>query len=127
MELKCAFQTYHWGRPGSSSAVAQLVAASQPEFSISEQTHYAELWMGTHGSGPSVLAESGQSLDEYIQQNPHVLGERVLAKFGTQLPYLLKVLSVNTALSIQAHPSKVRGTAAAVGALVLRVASGRAC
>nr|QIA50420.1 mannose-6-phosphate isomerase [Semibalanus balanoides] len=106
MELKCAYQTYHWGRPGSSSAVAQLVAAGQPEFTLSEETPYAELWMGTHGSGPSVLASSGQPLADYIRENPQVLGERVLAKFGVQLPYLFKVLSVNTALSIQAHPSK---------------------
>ncbi|KAF0289573.1 Mannose-6-phosphate isomerase [Amphibalanus amphitrite] len=106
MELKCAYQTYHWGRPGSSSTVARLVAASQPGFSVSEDTHYAELWMGTHGSGPSVLAATGQPLADYIREHPEVLGERVAARFGTQLPFLLKVLSVDTALSIQAHPSK---------------------
>ena len=84
------------------------MAAAQPDFTLSEETHYAELWMGTHGSGPSVLAATGQPLAEYIRDNPQVLGDRVLAKFGVQLPYLFKVLSVNTALSIQAHPSKVR-------------------
>ena len=31
---------------------------------------------------------------------------QVLSRFGKDLPYLLKVLSVETALSIQAHPDK---------------------
>ena len=31
---------------------------------------------------------------------------QVLQRFGNDLPYLFKVLSVDTALSIQAHPDK---------------------
>ncbi|XP_037089240.1 mannose-6-phosphate isomerase-like [Pollicipes pollicipes] len=105
MELKCAHQTYHWGRRGSESTVAQLAAAAQG-LAVDEASPYAELWMGTHPSGPSVLAKSGQQLADWIRQNPSALGEKVLQKFGQRLPYLFKVLSVNMALSIQAHPSK---------------------
>ena len=31
--------------------------------------------MGTHKSGPAVLAESGQLLSDWISLNPHALGE----------------------------------------------------
>jgi mannose-6-phosphate isomerase len=43
---------------------------------------------------------------KYIQKDPTVLGEKVRNKFGNDIPFLFKVLSVETALSIQAHPNK---------------------
>lgn len=46
--------------------------------------------MGTHDSCPSKLKGSNLSLKEYLS--------------GQDLPFLFKVLSVRTALSIQAHP-----------------------
>lgn len=64
--------------------------------------------MGTHPNGPSRIASSGESLHEWIIQNPQALGDQVLNMFGVQLPFLFKVLSVNKALSIQVHPSKVQ-------------------
>jgi len=71
---------------------------------------YAEFWIGTHGSGPSfLLLRSGAdpvSLEEWILQNPSVLGEKVAARWAGDLPFLFKVLSVAKALSIQAHPDK---------------------
>ncbi|KAE8718720.1 Mannose-6-phosphate isomerase 1 [Hibiscus syriacus] len=72
---------------------------------------YAELWMGTHESGPSVLVEDdeqnvGLGLNEWIENNPNVLGVNVLETWGSRLPFLFKVLSVGKALSIQAHPDK---------------------
>jgi mannose-6-phosphate isomerase len=51
----------------------------------------AELWMGTHGAGPS-LAE-GVSLREAA---------------GGELPFLFKILAVEKPLSIQAHPDKTQ-------------------
>jgi mannose-6-phosphate isomerase len=62
--------------------------------------------MGTHPNGPSIVSESGISLKDYIEKHPQVLGEKSRQLFGDDLPYLLKVLSVNQALSIQAHPNK---------------------
>lgn len=55
MELVCAVQKYAWGVPGINSSVAQLAKATQPSCTIDENTPYAELWMGTHPNGPSVL------------------------------------------------------------------------
>lgn len=69
--------------------------------------------MGTHLSGPSyIYGNKEEPLETYISLNPKVLG--ISAKmFGRTLPFLLKVLSVGKALSIQAHPNKVRTTSVA--------------
>lgn len=69
---------------------------------------YAELWMGTHPSGPSQVGASGEPLREHVRRRPTALGARVVERFGDDLPFLFKVLSVRTALSIQAHPDKAR-------------------
>lgn len=106
MELKCAVQNYEWGKLGSDSKVAQLLG-SDPDFQISEKTPYAELWMGTHPNGPSSLKDINQTLTDWIQLNPNSLGLKSVEKFGNDLPFLFKVLSVKKALSIQAHPTKV--------------------
>ena len=47
--------------------------------------------MGTHPSGPSVLAVTGQTLKEWVQAHPEALGDAVLKRFGTDLPFLFKV------------------------------------
>lgn len=64
--------------------------------------------MGTHASGPSVLASTGQTLASWLADHPEALGDKVIEQFGSksELPFLFKVLSVNKALSIQAHPNK---------------------
>uniref|UniRef100_A0A8D0H996 Mannose-6-phosphate isomerase n=1 Tax=Sphenodon punctatus TaxID=8508 RepID=A0A8D0H996_SPHPU len=54
--------------------------------------------MGTH--------PKGDTLGQWITDNPGCLGSKVKDTFQGQLPFLFKVLSVNTALSIQAHPNK---------------------
>jgi len=108
MELNCAIQSYEWGKIGSSSLVAQLKkSGSDNDFHIEPNKSYAELWMGSHPNGPSVIASSGENLGEWISAHPESLGSVVRGRFGDQLPFLFKVLSVNKALSIQAHPSKV--------------------
>jgi len=104
MELNCAVQQYAWGKIGLESKVAQLVK-NKPSLEIDGNSPYAELWMGTHPNGPSTIASSGKSLDEYIKSNPEVLGDSCRKQFGDNLPFLFKILSVNKALSIQAHPN----------------------
>lgn len=106
MELFCSVQPYAWGKVGSDSMVAKLAGKACQDFSVSQDSAYAELWMGTHPNGPSKLTETGELLSEYIAKHPEVLGAKIREKFGDQLPYLFKVLSVNKALSIQAHPNK---------------------
>ncbi|KAG8228285.1 hypothetical protein J437_LFUL006253 [Ladona fulva] len=106
MELSCYVHQYAWGKVGHQSEVALLKKDADPSFIISDNCPYAELWMGTHPSGPSLLKDSGEKLEEWIKSNPETLGSKVREAFGDQLPYLFKVLSVQKALSIQAHPSK---------------------
>ncbi|MCM0676917.1 mannose-6-phosphate isomerase, class I [Micromonospora phytophila] len=90
---------YAWG---SRSAIAELqgrpVPSDGPE---------AELWLGAHPGGPATVDRDGDrvSLTELLLAEPeHWLGERVLGRFGTRLPFLLKVLAADAPLSLQAHP-----------------------
>jgi len=105
MELQCAVQKYAWGKLGKLSLVAQLSEANSTTV-IDEKERYAELWMGTHPSGPSKISSSNELLSEYLNKNADSLGEEEKKKFGPQLPFLFKALSVAKALSIQAHPNK---------------------
>ncbi|VDL89505.1 unnamed protein product [Schistocephalus solidus] len=69
---------------------------------------FLQLWMGTHPSGPSKFVDHGcENLADYIHKDTSVLGTESVKLFGETLPFLFKVLSVNKALSIQAHPNKV--------------------
>ncbi|KAJ9590035.1 hypothetical protein L9F63_016851, partial [Diploptera punctata] len=97
---------YAWGKRGRNSEVALLNSSGDPDFMIDDNMPYAELWMGTHPNGPSILKGSSQKLSEWIVANPESLGYETREKFGVQLPFLFKVLSVNQALSVQAHPDK---------------------
>ncbi|XP_019856437.1 PREDICTED: mannose-6-phosphate isomerase-like [Amphimedon queenslandica] len=109
LELSCAVQKYAWGKYGSASEVAKL-KLKDPSFSLSEQEPYAELWMGTHVKGPSIISYpssiNGLQLSKWIHDNPSSLGQKVVDKYGRNLPFLFKILSINKALSIQAHPTK---------------------
>ncbi|CAH1155756.1 unnamed protein product [Phaedon cochleariae] len=106
MELKCKIQNYEWGKKGSKSKVAILYGNVNEKFVIDEDVPYAELWMGTHVNAPSQIKDTEENLSSYIKNNPSSLGLEVTRIFKNELPFLFKVLSVNKALSIQAHPSK---------------------
>ena len=104
LSLTCAVQNYDWGIKGTSevSALGELNTgvASDPT------KPYAEL-MGTHPSGPSSVRGTGKGLRETIAADAvKHLGVKVVERFGDDLPFLTKVLSVAKALSIQAHPDK---------------------
>ncbi|KAG0212986.1 Mannose-6-phosphate isomerase [Mortierella sp. GBA30] len=103
--LDCQAQSYDWGKVGSSSKVAQF-AASSPGFIIDETRPYAELWMGTHRSGPSKLYQTDKTLESILMANPRLLTPHFHEKYNGHLPFLFKVLSIGKALSIQAHPDK---------------------
>ncbi|XP_021063050.1 mannose-6-phosphate isomerase [Mus pahari] len=107
--LSCVVQQYAWGKVGSKSEVASLLASSDPVAQISEDKPYAELWMGTHPRGDSKILDnriSQKTLGQWIAENQDCLGPKVKNTFNGKLPFLFKVLSVDTALSIQAHPNK---------------------
>ncbi|KAI8322740.1 phosphomannose isomerase [Martensiomyces pterosporus] len=106
IRLSCNVNNYHWGKHGLSSKAAQF-AATNPGVAIDEQQTYAELWMGTHPSGPSKVFGTDTNLSAIVDEDPaRALSAQVVQKFGTQLPFLFKVLSIERALSIQAHPNK---------------------
>ncbi|RBW46965.1 mannose-6-phosphate isomerase, class I [Psychromonas sp. B3M02] len=69
----------------------------------------AELWMGAHPKAPSLIQSEGETiaLDAYIASKPDtVLGTSCAERFHNRLPYLFKVLSAKSPLSIQSHPNK---------------------
>jgi mannose-6-phosphate isomerase len=104
-QLAVGAQCYEWGKTGRNSKVA-LYAQVNPTFVLDEVKPYAELWMGTHPSCPSSRLDTGESLLSILRKNPELLGQKVRDKFGDDLPFLFKVLAINKALSIQAHPDK---------------------
>ncbi|OIT38308.1 PREDICTED: mannose-6-phosphate isomerase 1-like [Nicotiana attenuata] len=112
VRLKGCVKNYDWGRPGKESRVARLYSRNTGDHIIEQDKPYAEFWMGTHDSGPSYVvkgaAENGLTLTlkNWIESNPSVVGDKIVNKWGSNLPFLFKVLSVAKALSIQAHPDK---------------------
>ncbi|KAL3525469.1 hypothetical protein ACH5RR_013841 [Cinchona calisaya] len=131
VRLRCSVKNYDWGRNGWESSVARLYVRNNIKV-VEEGKPYAEFWMGTHDSGQSYVAESTVtapapenrvaanggvvetellSLQDLIEKNPRsLLGDKVFLKWGPNLPFLFKVLSVAKALSIQAHPDKELAT-----------------
>ncbi|KAF8820951.1 CHORD protein [Cardiosporidium cionae] len=70
-------------------------------FQISPDLPYAELWMGMHPRGTSVVYSPQEPKTHHLQLDKYLAA--VKAKIAP-IPYLLKVLSVAKPLSIQAHP-----------------------
>lgn len=90
VQLKCGMQAYDWGG-SSDSLVARLWTANTIDDEEPVAKTFAELWMGTHPSCPSLVKGTSVPVNELI---------------GERLPFLFKVLSVRKALSIQSHPDK---------------------
>ncbi|KAH9929240.1 RmlC-like cupin domain-containing protein [Fomitopsis serialis] len=131
IRLRTAVQQYPWGKQGSASLAARLAKNSVgPDFSIDESKTYAEIWMGTHPNGPSHLYDAPDtSLHSIVASNPAVnLPPSSTAQTqskvpvpatssdsptagggGTHIPFLFKILSIQKALPLQAHPDKDLG------------------
>jgi mannose-6-phosphate isomerase len=62
--------------------------------------------MGTHPSNPSKDLETGRTLLDLVSDNKALMSADISKKYSDKLPFLFKVLSINKALSIQAHPNK---------------------
>jgi mannose-6-phosphate isomerase len=104
--LEPAIQPYAWG---SHTAIAELQGRPAPTAAPE-----AELWMGAHPSAPSGVRRPGgrTTLDKVIAADPPgELGAGCAARFGGRLPFLLKVLAADQALSIQVHPSREQAEA----------------
>lgn len=74
------------------SRVARFALATGAIDSIDPDCPYAELWIGTHPSGPTLLQNTERT----------TLQEAV----GAELPFLFKLLSAGKALSIQVNKIK---------------------
>lgn len=99
-KLTGTHQHYDWG---GANFIPNWLKLKQ-----TEDKPYAEYWLGAHRSAPSLIEFEGQwlPLDRVIDKAPKLLGEESRAKFGDELPYLLKILDVKQPLSIQLHPTK---------------------
>ncbi len=103
--LQNAIRDYAWGSVRAIPDLLGVEPTGRPA---------AELWMGAHPDEPSRWAEHPDrpALDALIAADPrHWLGERCLAAFGPRLPFLMKVLAADRALSIQVHPSQAQAEA----------------
>lgn len=99
-----SIQSYEWGSRGSDAFIPKLINI-EPE----DNLPYAELWVGAHPKAPSRINIDGNYyfLLDVIREIPvEILGEYVYNKFGSNLPFLFKVLSAAEPLSIQVHPNK---------------------
>ncbi|CAH7667129.1 phosphomannose isomerase type I [Phakopsora pachyrhizi] len=107
VELVPQVQSYDWGKLGKDGSKVAEYSKHSSSFKYDPDKPYAELWMGTHPSLPSRLIDQNRLLFDHISHNPQkILGQNVLERYGSDLPFLLKVLAIGKALSIQAHPDK---------------------
>ena len=89
-----ATQAYAWGSPSTLQDILGRDAKGV----------LAEAWFGVHASAPSLL-EDGSTLATAIAADvEHALGPDVVARFGSQLPYLLKIIAAERPISLQVHP-----------------------
>ncbi len=88
---------YAWG---SHTAMAEFLGHPSP----SPQPE-AELWIGAYPACPSRLAD-GRTLSQLIADDPiAAVGAAAVERFGPRLPFLMKVLTIGSPLSLQAHPN----------------------
>lgn len=98
-KLSNPVKDYAWG---NADAIPRLLGVAPTG------TPQAELWIGAHPAGPSrVVTPSGErTLRQLIAADPAGTLGATAARFGPELPFLLKVLSAAKPLSIQVHPNK---------------------
>ncbi|WP_069386684.1 mannose-6-phosphate isomerase, class I [Cellulosimicrobium cellulans] len=121
--LRNTVQRYDWGSTSAIQDLLGLEADGRPA---------AELWMGAHPLAPSVAVPvdgmvdrdvagegapdgegaTSRTLLDLVRTGPAAaLGPRVLDTYGPRLPFLLKVLAAERALSLQVHPHPHRARA----------------
>nr|WP_238525936.1 mannose-6-phosphate isomerase, class I [Corynebacterium nuruki] len=89
-------RTYAWG---SRTALAELTGRPLPT-----DHPEAEMWFGAHPAAACRLDGTDGSLADAIAADPD--GQLGPHRDGDRLPFLLKLLAADQALSLQAHPTK---------------------
>jgi mannose-6-phosphate isomerase len=104
LPLRPVVRRYAWG---STTVIPELIGTA------ADGSPQAELWYGAHPLGPStVAADDGPPLDAVVAADPERwLGTDALTVFGPRLPFLLKVLAVQSPLSLQVHPTPEQASA----------------
>ena len=100
ISIRPALMNYAWGRRDPQCWVARLAGAHTAP-------PWAEVWYGAHPSAPSWAEFEGEALalDMLIDQEAkRILGQRLVTKWGNTFPFMGKVISVGSPLSIQVHP-----------------------
>lgn len=100
-QLENPVQPYAWG---SIDGISSFTGIANPN-----GTPMAELWMGAHPANPSMTFDGVEriSLDALIAAQPDsCLGQNAICRFGSELPFLFKVLSAAGPLSLQVHPAR---------------------
>lgn len=90
---------YAWGSTTAISEFLGRTPSGSPE---------AELWFGAHAGSPSVVLSDDAAycnLATLIATNPELALGPAIAETRGELPFLLKLLAADSALSLQAHPS----------------------
>ncbi|KAJ8062525.1 hypothetical protein OCU04_009053 [Sclerotinia nivalis] len=112
IQLECQCNNYPWGKQGKESLAAKYAAATPGgkfkfKLELDESKEYAEMWIGTYSTTPSPILSNGKDLQEHLNANKEkLIGKPILDKFGADLPYLPKILSIAKALPLQIHPDK---------------------
>lgn len=88
-KLKCEIKNYPWGNTTFIPSLLGLEnAQNQP---------MAELWMGSHDKGPSLIEGSSFSVNAFLS-----------SQNCKRISYLFKILAINDCLSLQTHPTKAQ-------------------
>ncbi len=104
--LRNRVKNYSWG---SSTALSEFFDFLNPE-----GLPQAEVWIGAHERMPSsvILEDEQFQLNDLIRQHPQaMLGSGIASRFNNKLPFLLKIISVASPLSVQVHPAKQQAEA----------------
>ena len=98
--LDGCIQNYAWG----SVSLLPAFLGTEPD-----GLAQAELWLGAHPTLPSTIV--GMSLERAVADYPREFLGPYASPNADSLPFLLKVMAVETPLSIQVHPSKSQAEA----------------
>ncbi|HOP49578.1 MAG TPA: mannose-6-phosphate isomerase, class I [Ignavibacteriales bacterium] len=95
-------QHYDWGTRNENAYIPKLL-----NIKTEPNKPYAEYWLGVHPSLPSKIIYKNETilLSDFIEKEKDIIGTKFYEKY-IKLPFLLKVLSIEQPLSIQAHPNK---------------------
>ncbi|MEL6834281.1 MAG: mannose-6-phosphate isomerase, class I [Bacteroidota bacterium] len=99
--LKGCVQHYAWG---GTHFLPDLLGLANPQ-----AEPWAEYWLGIHPKGRALvqLPTGEMDLQLFLEQHPQILQKDAASSFDS-LPFLLKILDVNSMLSIQLHPTRER-------------------